>query len=121
MLKITKPADNRVDIELAGEIDSEIMRKALDDLVEKSENVTDGIMLYTITEFSMPTLGAFGVEFSRLPKLFGLLGKYKKCAVLSDDFWLRKTAEIEGALFPGIEIKAFEQKEKKAAEKWLAA
>lgn len=120
MLKITKPAPNRVDIELQGQIDSDGMRVALDDLIEKSSDVTHGRMLYRITDFSMPTLGAIGVEFSRLPKLFGLLGKFDKCAVLSDSGWIRKAAEVEGALFPGIVMKSFELDDGEAAEAWLS-
>lgn len=120
MLTITKPSENRVDIELRGELDADTMRTALDDLIEKSENVTGGRMLYRIPEFAMPTLGAIGVEFSRLPKLFGLLGKFDRCAVLSDAGWIRTAAEVEGRLFPGIEIKAFALDEVEAAEAWLA-
>lgn len=121
MLKITKPAPDRVDIDLSGPLDSGLMRAGLDDLIDASEGVTHGVMLYRITDFSMPTLGAIGVEFARLPKLFGLLGKFDRCAVLSDTPWLRTAAEVEGKLFPGIEIKAFELDETEAAEAWLTA
>jgi hypothetical protein len=121
MLTITKPKPNRVDVELSGTLDSETMRVALDDLIAKSDDVTNGRMLYTITELSVPSLAAIGVEFSRLPKLFGLLGKFDRCAVLSDASWLRTAAEIEGALFPGIEIKSFGLQETEDAEAWLAA
>ena len=121
MLTVTKPTPNRVDIEFSGTLDAETMRVALDDLIAKSEDVTIGRMLYTITEFSLPSLGAIGVELQRLPKLFGLLGKFDRCAVLSDANWLRTAAEIEGALFPGIEIKSFELQEVEDAEAWLAA
>lgn len=120
MLTVTKPGPDRVDIALSGALDSEAMEKGLDDLFDLSEGVTNGRMLYTITDFSMPTLGAIGVEFSRMPKLFGLLGKFDRCAVLSDTGWLRTAAEIEGKLFPGIEIKAFDLGETEAAEAWLA-
>jgi len=120
MLKITKPAANRLDIEVSGRLDAETMRTALDDLVAKSEGVTNGRMLYTIPEFAMPTLGAIGVEMGRLPALFGLLGKFDRCAVLSDAGWIRTAAEVEGALFPGIEIKSFELDETDKAEVWLA-
>ncbi|MCB2094157.1 MAG: STAS/SEC14 domain-containing protein [Rhodobacteraceae bacterium] len=120
MLAITKPSANRLDIKLSGSIDAETMRKALDDLIDLSEDVSQGRMLYTITDFAFPTLGAIGVEFTRLSKLFGLLGKFDRCAVLSDSGWLRKAAEVEGALFPGIEIKGFELGETAAAEAWLA-
>lgn len=118
MLKITKPSENRVDLKLNGTLDAQIMRDALDNLIAKAEHVQDGQMLYTVDNFSMPTLGAIGVELARLPKLFALLGKFKKCAVVSDLAWLRKAAEIEGALFPGIEIQSFETEQ--AAEAWLA-
>ena len=121
MLKITKKSASRLDIELAGTVDADDMRTALDELIEKSEGVSRGRMLYTISDFSFPTLGAFGVEMARLPKLFGLLGKYDKCAVLSDTGWVRKAAEIEGAMVPGIEIKSFALHEHKAAEAWLSA
>ncbi len=119
MLTVTKPSTNRVDIELGGKLDADSMRVALDDLIDKSEDVRNGLMLYTISDFSLPTLGAIGVEMTRLPKLFGLLAKFDKCAVLSDSGWLRKAAVVEGALFPGIDIKSFELHERDAAEQWL--
>lgn len=97
------------------------MRTALDDLIAKSEDVTKGQMHYRVTDFSLPSLGALGVELQRLPKLFGLLGKFDRCAVLSDAGWLRTASEIEGQLIPGIEIKAFELDQAEGAEAWLAA
>ena len=119
MLTITKPSADRVDITLAGKIDADIMRTALDDLIAKSDGVKGGKMLYRITNFELPTLSAIAVEFTRLPKLFGLLGAFDKCAVLSDSDWLRKAAEIEGALFPGIKIKSFGLDQQDVAEEWL--
>jgi hypothetical protein len=121
MFKITKQSADRVDIELEGSLDADTMRTALDDLIEKSEDVRKGRMLYKISDLSLPTWGAIGVEMSRLPKLFGLLGKFDRCAVLSDSSWLRKAAEVEGALFPGLEIKSFSLDEREAAEAWLNA
>ena len=119
MLKVTKISPNRVDIELDGSLDADSMRDGLDALIEQSEGVENGLMLYTISEFAMPSAGAIVVEFSRMPKLFGLIGKFDRCAVLSDAAWLRTAAEIEGAVIPGLAIKAFEPGEKEAAEAWL--
>lgn len=121
MLNIIKKSNNRVDIELIGDLNADTMRIGLDELIEASKDVSNGHMLYKISDFSMPTLGAIGVEISRLPKLFGLLAKFDKCAVLSDSDWLRTAAAVEGALFPGIDIKSFEFDEIDAAEAWLAA
>ena len=121
MLTITKPSPGRLDIVLKGRIDADAMRQGLDDLIAKSEGMEHGRMFYRIEDFAMPTMAAFGVEFSRLPKLFGLLGKFDKCAVICDTAWLRTAAKIEGALIPGLAIKSFEPGEADAAEAWLAA
>jgi len=120
MLKVTKPSENRVDIDLQGTLDSDAMRDALDTLIEVSEGVKDGIMFYRVTQFSMPTLGAIMVEVRRLPKLFCMVGRFRKCAVLSDKNWIRKAGELEGLLIPGLEIKSFELNQADAAEDWLA-
>lgn len=119
MFKVTKPSTNRVDIEFEGALDADIMRTALADLLEKSKDVENGQMLYRIGDFKMPTLGALAVELTMLPQLFSLLGKYDKCAVLSGSDWIRKAAEIEGALIPGLEIRSFTMDEQESAEVWL--
>ncbi len=121
MLKIKKIGPNRVDLDLSGRIDADAMRQGLEDMFNASEDIEHGKMLYTIPEFAMPTLSAIAVEMSYLPKLFGLLGRFDRCAVLTDAAWIRTAAEIEGALFPGIDIKAFELDDVEAAETWLDA
>jgi hypothetical protein len=108
MLTVTKPGPDRLDITLSGTLDAEAMGAGLDQIIAQSEGMKHGRMLYRITDFAMPTLGALAVEFERLPKLFALLGRFDRCAVLSDTAWLRTVAEVEGALIPGLEIKAFD-------------
>lgn len=119
MLNISKPSDNRLDIELSGALGTDEMRAALDDLIGKSEDIMHGKMHYTILDFEMPTMGAMAVELQQMPKLFSLIGKFHKCAVLSDAAWIRTAAEIEGAVFPSLEIKGFPLSEKQAAQDWL--
>jgi len=119
MLKVTKPQSNRIDIDLQGTLDSDGMRDALDTLIEASNGIENGMMFYRVTEFSMPTLGAIMVELSRLPQLFSLIGRFRKCAVLSDKTWIRTAGELEGLLIPGLTIKSFELDQEDAAEKWL--
>ena len=67
------------------------------------------------------TLGAIGIEFSRLPSMFGLMKKFDRAAVLTDKTWLKKVSEFEGALFPGLEIRAFNIDQKAEAEAWLSS
>lgn len=119
MLNISKPSVNRVDIELTGALDTEAMRTALDRLIAVAEGITHGKMLYKVFDFEMPTLGAMAVELYRMPKLFGLIGKFEKCAVLSDTAWIRTAAEIEGAVFRSLEIRSFALTDAETAEAWL--
>ena len=121
MFKIRPNGINRLDIELSGKLNSDEMKVALDELTSKSENIENGTMLYEIIDFHLPSLGAIGVELSRLPSMFGLIKKFDRVAVLTDKAWLKKASEIEGALIPGLEIKAFDQSQKAEAEEWLSS
>jgi len=120
MLKVTKRQGNRIDIDLQGTLDSDGMRTALDTLIEASKDVENGVMLYRVTQLSMPTLGAIMVELRRLPQLFSLIGRFRKCAVVSDKSWIRTAGELEGLLIPGLVIKSFDTEHLDAAEEWLA-
>jgi len=121
MFKVTESGTNRLDIEMSGKLDSESMKVALDELVSKSKNIENGKLLYVIIDFQLPTLGAIGIEFSRLPSMFGLMKKFNRAAVLTDKTWLKKVSEFEGALFPGLEIRAFNMDQKSEAETWLSS
>ena len=120
MFSVTQNGPNRVDIVLDGKLDSDAMKVALDELAETTKDVKNGRMLYRIKDFQLPTLGAMAIEFARLPSMFGLIGKFDRAAVLADQTWLQKISELEGALIPGLEIKAFNLDQEAEAEAWLA-
>lgn len=119
MFKVTKIGQNCLDIELSGKLNSEEMQIALDELESKSQDIDNGMMLYDVVEFHLPSLGAIVIEFSRLPSMFGLIRKFRKAAVLTDKNWIHKASELEGLLIPGIEIKAFDRDQREEAESWL--
>jgi hypothetical protein len=121
MFKIVQNGMNRLDIEMSGKLDAEDMKIALDELVSKSKNIENGKMLYEVIDFHLPSLGAIGIEFSRLPSMFRLMKKFDRAAVLTDKVWLQKVSELEGAFYPGLEIKAFNREQKVAAEAWLSS
>ncbi len=121
MFRVTQNGKNRLDIEMSGKLNSEEMKTALDELVSKSKNIENGKMLYDVIDFHLPSLGAIGIEFSRLPSMFGLMKKFDRAAVLTDKTWLKKVSEFEGVLFPGLEIKAFNRDQKAEAEDWLSS
>ena len=120
MVKVRKIGSNRLDIEMSGKLDAEGMRIVLDELVTQSKDIEKGRMLYDVIDFHLPSLDAIAIEFSRLPSMFGLLKKFERAAVLTDKTWLKKVSEFEGALIPGLEIKAFNRDQRSEAETWLS-
>ncbi|MDX2352976.1 STAS/SEC14 domain-containing protein [Stutzerimonas xanthomarina] len=119
MFHVTRIGDNRIDVDFSGKLDSSEMRFALDELMRKSEGISHGQMLYRIGDFDIPTLGAMGVELARIPQLFRFIRRFDRCAVVSNKDWLRRASEIEGALFPGLAIKAFDENQNTEAHNWL--
>ena len=120
MFKILKVGQNRLDIEMRGQLDAASMNLALDEIARKSEHIENGQMLYVITDFQLPTIGAIGIELSRLPSMLGLIKKFNRGAVLTDKKWLKKASGLEGTLIPGIAIKAFGLDDRDKAESWLS-
>jgi len=120
MLKITKSAPNRLDLELQGKITTEDMQEILDEFVSASKEIEHGKILYIIYGLDFPSIDAIMVKLSRLPELFRLLKRFDRMAILTNKTWLQKIAEFEGFLIPGLEIKAFNLDEKAEAEAWLA-
>jgi len=121
MFLITRVGSNRLDIEMSGKLDTEHMEKALEELVTKSEGIEDGMMLYDIVDYRLPSFDAIMIEFSRLPSMMGFIRKFRRAAVLTDKNWLKVASEVEGAVIPGLEIKAFKRDQKADAEAWLAS
>ena len=121
MLTITNRGDQRLDIEFQGSIDAAQMRIGLDELFTKAAGIEHGRMFYRIRDFDMPSMGAIAVELRHMVPLLRLLRRFDRIAVVADAGWVRKMSEIEGALFPGIELKAFDPAHAADAEAWLAA
>jgi hypothetical protein len=105
---------------MSGKLNTDEMKVVLDELVRKSEDIANGVMLYDVIDYHLPSLGAIGIELSRLPAMLGLMKKFHRAAVLSDKTWLKNVSELEGALFPGLEIKAFDREQREEAEAWLS-
>ena len=106
---------------MSGKLDAEEMKIVLDELVSKSENIENGKMLYDVVDYHLPSLGAIGIEFSRLPSMFGLIKKFDRAAVLTDKIWIQNVSELKGLFYPNLEIKAFNRDQKEEAEGWLSS
>jgi len=119
MFHVTRIGDKRIDVDFSGKLDSNDMRFALDELMRKSEGIAHGQILMRIGDFDMPTLGAVGVELTRIPDLFRFVRRFDLCAVVTAKDWVRRASEIEGMMIPGLKIKAFGLHEMDQAHQWL--
>lgn len=120
MFKVALKNSDRMDFQMSGKLDSEAMKMALDELLQKSTEIKEGKMLFDVVDFLLPSFGAIVIEFSRLPSMFGFLRKFSRAAVLTDINWLKTISEFEGKLYPGLVIKAFDRSQKNEAEEWLS-
>lgn len=120
MFNVRITGANRVDLEFSGKIDSEGMRQILEGFDAKLEGMQNVRMLYRIEDFQMPTLGAMMVKLGELPSLLKLMKRIDKIAMLVDKKWIQKVADLEGTLFPGLDIKGFDLDQSDDAEAWLA-
>lgn len=120
MITITRPQTNRLELAFSGKIDAAGMRAALDELSAQSQGIERGSLLMMVGDFDFPSLGAIGVELSRLPEMLRVFRRFRRVAVLSDAAWVRRMSELEGALFPGMELEAFPMAQRAQAEAWLA-
>ena len=121
MFKVTRTSENRLDLEMSGKLTAQEVKIALDELVSKSENIKNGKMLYDVIDFRLPSFGAIAIEFSLLPTVFGLLKNFDRTAILTDKLWLKKLSELEGLLYPGLQIKAYNRTQRAEAEAWLVS
>lgn len=120
MFTVTRVSDARIDFTIQGKITGPEMASGLTELLALSEGFEEGVMLYRIEGFKWPTFNAVMAEAIRIPKLFGLLKRFGKIAVISDKAWVRRAAAIEGAVIPKMKIKTFKPEQADAAEAWLA-
>jgi hypothetical protein len=121
MFNVIRRSDRRMDVELEGRLNREDMKIALDSMISEAAGMQHARLLYRIGEFDLPTLGAMHVEISYLPELFRFARKFDRMAVIADQRWIRVISELEGALMPGLSIRAFTPDQEQAAEAWLSA
>ncbi|HZX79402.1 MAG TPA: STAS/SEC14 domain-containing protein [Lysobacter sp.] len=120
MHRITRLSPLRLDIDVQGRLDADAMHALIDDLLRESEGFDHGRLLCRVRDFEWPSPGALGVELSRMPELFAMIGRFGRVALLVDETWIQRLGRLEGALVPGLEVRGFALDEAAAAEAWLA-
>lgn len=119
MFQVLRVGNDRLEMDVAGRLDSDGMRSGLRSLFTQAQGIQQGQLLIRVGELEMPTAGAIGVELSNLPELFRLTRQFDRCAVISSKDWIRKMGEIEGAVIPGLEVRSFRPEREADALAWL--
>lgn len=115
----TSEKDGLLYIEISGRIDAEAMREGLDAFLALAEARDKIRCVYTITDIEIPPLDALMVEFGYFGRLFQLLGKLDRVALIANQDWVRNAAAVESLIIPGLEIRSYPNAE--AAMEWLRA
>ena len=119
MFDLTKDDKGFYRLTISGQIDEDAMRAGLDAFLASVDGPGKSDYLYEISDFEFPSLQAIAVEFGYIPRLFAALPRIGKVALVADQQWLRKAAEIEGMVIPGLTIETFEPGDEAKAEAWL--
>ena len=64
-------------------------------------------------------LSAVNKQFRQIGDVLRRAPMLEKCAVVTDSAFVRNTAKVEGAVIPGLEIRAFDTDESDPADAWL--
>ena len=121
MMNIIKVSSNRVNLEFSGKIDRDQMKKVLDDMFAAIVVMKHGLLMCRIGELEMPTIEAIVVELKNLPKIFRLVQKIDRIAVVCDQGWIQTATKIESKFIPGLAMKSFDLDKESAAIEWLEA
>ncbi len=118
MYKIDKINDNRIDVTFSGQLDDNAMKGFISEFLPLSEGCKNGAMVFRLNDFRFPTMGALLVELSHLPKILATVHKFDRCAILTDEGWVKNWASVEAALIPGMKIKCFTSDQEEDAVAW---
>lgn len=104
---------------VTGKISEADMATALDWLKAQAKIHAEFNLCIEMDKLEFPSLDAFKEEFGRLGEVFKMAKSMKKCALISGSGFVRTFAKVEGALWPGLEIRAYERDERNEAIDWL--
>lgn len=108
----------RLDIE--GEIGPDAMREGLEAFLAATEPLERFDILYLVRDMKMPSLEAIRVELGYFGRLWRLIPRIGRAALVADQGWLRTAAKVEAAVIPGLTIETFTSDEEERARAWLA-
>lgn len=119
-IRTEREGPSLVRLEVGGEIGAAEMEAGLDRFLSVAEGMDRFDVLYVVQDVRIPTLGAIRVELARIGRLWRLLPRLGKIALVANQGWVRSAAKAEAAVIPGLTIETFGPDEEAQARAWLA-
>lgn len=120
MLEVQQNPGGWIDLSIAGKIDPTEMRDGLDAFFSATDGQDAIKCLYRIRDVGLPNLVAIAIKLRRLPRLFGVIKRLDKIAVVANQTWVRRMAKIENVVIPRGTIRAFDPIDEPRAIEWLS-
>ena len=105
------------------EIDGTVTRRDIEALYREVERAMDGGHVHLVGEIAGVgglTLEALGANLGKGLAMLTRLGSVDRYAVVSDVGWITQTARLQGALLPGLEVRAWPRADRAAAVAWAS-
>lgn len=104
---------------VSGVIAAEPMASGLEWFREAGAANGDFNIHVSMPKAAFPDLGAVGKGFRAVADVLRAVQGADKCAVVTDSMFIQNTAKVEGAVIPGLTIRAFNSEEDSYALAWL--
>ncbi len=117
-IRVGREGEDLIRLDVEGEIDAEEMRKGIEAFLSVAETLEGFDLLYIVRDMRMPSLAAMRVELGYFGRLWRLIPRMRRSALVANQRWIRTAAKAESAIIPGLTIETFE--EEAPARAWLA-
>ncbi|WP_409433332.1 STAS/SEC14 domain-containing protein [Litorimonas sp. RW-G-Af-16] len=112
--------NNIAAMSVTGEVDPDTLQKTIEWIETASNDHEDLTICVDMAKVDFDGLAAINKEFRNIGRVLRYAHDVDKVAVMSDSQFIRNTAEVEGSVIPGLEIKAYDLDEIAPATNWLS-
>ncbi len=120
MLEFISTSNHVVAFRISGKVTAEEFERIIGALDETIDQRGSAAIYVEILDIAGMTLKAFLKDIRYGFRQIGHLERFTRSAVVTDRKWLQTVADWEGKLFPGIEVRGFEQDASDEAMQWVA-
>ncbi|WP_022869832.1 SpoIIAA family protein [Yaniella halotolerans] len=111
--------DNLITIKVSGTVDRDDWQQVTDMVNEALEHHERVSVLADLTHLDSFTAGAVYEDTKLGIKNLGSLDHFDKIAVLTEQQWLERGAQVAEKLLPNVDVRVFDTAETQQAHRWV--